>query len=48
LIFTGWISTFSNENENENEASGILGVFPKIFSSCIGPMMLPTSMVNQF
>jgi len=36
LIFTRGIPTFSNENENE--ASGIFGVFPKIFSSCIGPM----------
>jgi len=36
LIFTRGIPGFSNENENE--AIGIFWVFPKIFSSCIGPM----------
>jgi len=30
------IPTFSNENE----AKGVFGVFPRIFSSCIGPMYL--------
>jgi len=38
LIFTRGIPTFSNENENE--ASGIFGVFPKLCSSCIGPIVL--------
>jgi len=36
LIFTRGIPTFSNENENE--ASGIFVVFPRIFSLCIGPI----------
>jgi len=36
LIFTRGIPTFSHENENE--AIGILGVFPKNCSSCIGPI----------
>jgi len=34
-----YFSTFQrSSHENENEAIGILGGFPKIFSSCIGPM----------
>jgi len=36
LIFTGGVPTFIHESGSE--AMGVLGVFPKIFSSCIGPI----------
>jgi len=36
LAFTRGIPTFGNESEGE--AIGVFGVFPKIFSSCIGPI----------
>jgi len=37
LIFTRGIPTVGNESGNE--ASGVFGIFPRIFSSCIGPIV---------
>jgi len=42
LIFTRGIPTFGDENGSE--AIGVFGVFPRIFSSRIGPTVFETFM----
>jgi len=39
FVFTGGIPTFKNETKAGQWV--LLGAFPRIFSSCIGPMAIP-------